>query len=647
VKKTLYFCRCGSEVTSRIDETRVAEASARRARVTGRDFLCSEDGQQWMRADLAAHPTDRVVVAACSPRDHECTFQRVLADVGMNPYFMQMVNIREQVAWVTPDRDQATAKAIHLIDAALARVGQQQPLESRQVPASTAALVIGAGPAGLKCALALAEAGRQVTVVERTAVPGGMPVLFEELFPDMECGPCLLEPLMGKVMHGERIQLLTLSEVSAVSGYQGNFEVTVQSRPRYVDPDACIGCTACVDACPESLPNPFDEGLSQRKAIAYAFAGALPNAPFLEMDACLRSRGENCQLCLDACPVPGAVVLDDQPRSATLQVGAIIVATGSSLYDVSLVTELGYKKVPGVYTSVEFERILASNGPCGACLTRPDTGAVPQTVALIHCAGSLDPRHVPYCSSVCCAAAFKVSQLATHHQPGTRFIHLHKDLVLPGKQHFAMFQRAKFNSDVELRRYNRIESITATASGGQLITAVASDGSHFTLETDMVVLFAALAPPKGAVELARLLDAGLDEHGFFEELHGRIDASRSKVQGIYLAGTCQGPMDIQGASSQGMAAAGHALSALVEGRMIEVSPVKAVVDEQVCSSCRICATVCPYHAIRTRDERGAAWVNDVLCHGCGTCVAACPSGAIAGPHFTGAQIMAELEGLLR
>ena len=309
-----------------------------------------------------------------------------------------MVNIREQVAWVTPDKDEATAKTIRLVRSGLDRVEHQQPLASRQLAVATDALIIGAGPAGLKCALALAEAGRKVTIVEKTPILGGKTVLYEELFPAMECGPCLLEPVMDQVLHGElseNITLLTLSEVVAVSGYQGNFEVIVEQRPRYVAPELCIGCTACVDACPESLDNSFDEGLGQRKAIAYAIPGALPNAPVLEMQACVRSRGEDCRLCEEACPMPGAVVLNDELKRHTLAVGAIVVATGSSLYDVSRVTELGYGRVPGVYTSMEFERILASNGPCGGRLVRPDTGATPRTVALVHCAGSLDDRHVP------------------------------------------------------------------------------------------------------------------------------------------------------------------------------------------------------------------------------------------------------------
>ena len=209
---------------------------------------------------------------------------QILAEAGINPYLMQMVNIREQVAWVTPDPVAATRKAGTAIRSAMSRVSLQQPLYKKELEASPDVLVIGAGPAGLQCALSLAEAGRKVVLVEKTAALGGMPVLFEELFPTMECGPCLLEPVEAEVLHGDyagNIEILLLSEVAGVTGFYGNFTATIRQAPRYVD-STCIACGMCIDACPVSVPNRFNCGMSQKKAIAMPFLGALPNLPYLD-----------------------------------------------------------------------------------------------------------------------------------------------------------------------------------------------------------------------------------------------------------------------------------------------------------------------------------------------------------------------------
>lgn len=653
MKVNVYFCRCGGIIAERVDAETVERGLARIPQVSYRcvDFLCSEEGREFMARDVAESRPERVVVAACSPREHEATFQKALAEAGLNPYFLQMVNIREQVSWVTPDAAAATAKALRLIEAGIARVRRHEALTTREVDANTDALVIGAGPAGLKCAQTLAEAGRHVVVVEKTPVMGGLPVRYEELFPNMECGPCLLEPVLAEVMHGryaENIELLTMAEVCEVTGYHGNFNIKIRQRARFVDADACIGCAECIPPCPVSIPNEFDCALSQRRAISFPFAGALPNAPFIEEGACLRARGEDCSLCVQACPVPGTILFDDRERLLQRKAGAIVVATGAALYDAARLPEFRDARRPGVYTYLELERILASNGPTNGEFRLPEDGRTPQSVAIVHCVGSLDAEHVPYCSGVCCGAAFKLSHLAASRSPGTHFHHLYKELVLPGKEEFAVYDKARRNPQIHMERYVSIAGVVADpAAGSQRIRYFKPDGSAECLTVDMVVLCTAVVPAGDLADLAGTLDLALDRFGFVEEYQGRTDSSRSKLQGVYLAGTCQAPADIQRASNQGMAAAGYVLAGLVPGRRLEVNPVGARVDAARCSGCRICPAVCPYRAIAMAADGAAAEVNELLCHGCGTCVAACPAGAMRGAHFTGEQILAELEALLQ
>jgi heterodisulfide reductase subunit A len=650
MKVGVYFCRCGGIVADKID----GEAIHRRlsdvrefAYFTTVDLACSEEGKAQMVADLKDKRPDRVVVIACSPREHEETFRGVLSAAGMNPFLMQMVNVREHIAWVTQDPAQATDKAFHMTKAAVARVCLQESLERREIDVNPEILIIGAGPAGLKAAMTLAEAGRKVVLVEKGPILGGMPVRYEEIFPKMECGPCVLEPFMAEAMHGPHakyIEIHLLTEVVDVAGSFGSFSVKLRKAPRFVDLVTCIGCAGCIDPCPVSVLNPVNCNLSYRKAMDFAFFGGLPNAPFIDPEACVRMNGKDpsCEACRAACPVEGAVKLDDAPQFIERQVGAILLAVGGALYDCQQLPQLGYGKVPGVVTSLEFERMAAGSGPTGGEIRLPD-GKVPERVAIVHCVGSLDSNHNQYCSGVCCMNAFKFNKLLAHKLPSARISHYFKTLVMPGKDEFELYQQAVARKQTTLIPYRTIDELSVEQ---------APDG-HISLrqerktdDYDLVVLMPAVVLSEGTKQLTKLLDVGLDRSGFCEELHGRVDATKSKSRGVYIAGSCQAPMDLGRAMTQGSSAAGVIMAALVPGRKLIIEAIYAEVDADRCSGCRSCLAVCPYKAVSFNTEREIAEVNPVRCVGCGTCVAACPSGVIKGRHFSNDQIFAEIEGIL-
>ncbi len=650
MKIGIYFCNCGSNIAEKISSEAVAEASKNfpeEPYFVTVDFICSESGKVEFEESLKAELPDRVVVAACSPRDHEATFRRCMANVGMNQYLMQIVNIREQIAWVTESPEEATRKAIAAIRGAVCRVRLQEPLERKELEVCPDALVIGAGPAGMKAALALAEAGRSVVLVERSPAIGGLPVRFEDLFPAMECAPCMLEPLMGELLHGDhagKIELLTMSELIEVTGFYGNFIARIRQKPRHVSLHECIGCAECVSVCPATTMNAFNSNASERKAIDFAFTGVLPNAPFLMEDVCIRANGQECRACKDACPMGEDVVdLEETETIVERKIGAIILATGAGLYDASHVTGLGMGSLPDVYDAMQFERILSSTGPtCGEIVT--SDGAAPRSVAVIHCVGSLDENHKPYCSAICCQYAFKFNHLISARLPDASITHYHRELVMPGKEAHTLFQHAVHNKNSSLKRYDGIQDLAVSKSeDGRLQVSLKGD----ELAADMVILCPAVVPDNGAEKLSTLLDVSRDSFGFFRELHGRLDAAQSTIKGIYLAGACQEPMDIQKAMLEGMASVGYTLAGLQAGRTLEIEPISAEVDETRCAGCRICISVCPYRAISFDTEHKSSSVNAVLCHGCGTCVAACPSGAITGHHFTSEQIMAEIKGVLK
>jgi heterodisulfide reductase subunit A len=265
-------------------------------------------------------------------------------------------------------------------------------------------------------------------------------------------------------------------------------------------------------------------------------------------------------------------------------------------------------------------------------------------VAFIHCVGSLDDDHKPYCSGICCQYAFKFNHLLESKLPDTEILHLFKEIVSPGKEGYALHHAARDNHHATFIRYDRIAELAVICENDcQKIRL--PDGK--IVNAEMVVLCPAVVPNADAEKLGAMLDVSLDRFGFFEELHGRMDSSRSKIRGVYLSGGCQAPADIQKATNQGMAASGYILSELVEGRKIELDPLFAAVYPEKCSGCKVCMNICPYRAISYDAENSVSVVNAVLCHGCGTCVAACPMGAIKANHFTSEMILAEIEGALK
>ncbi|MCP5118351.1 MAG: CoB--CoM heterodisulfide reductase iron-sulfur subunit A family protein, partial [bacterium] len=401
-------------------------------------------------------------------------------------------------------------------------------------------VVIGAGPAGLEAAVTLAAAGRNVTLVEKSPILGGQPMRYETAFPTMQSAPGLLGPLVGEVVRSPNIELHTLAEVTGVSGSFGSFTVKIRREPRYVDTQLCTGCGDCIPPCPATVAN-------QRKAIDFAVTDSLPDVPYIDMDACLRSLRDDCAACREACPVEGAIEFDDTGQTVECTAGAIVVAVGFDLFDVSSLPGLSHGKMAGVYTSLEFERVLAPNGPTGGQLRTPD-GAEPATVAIVHCVGSLDTERQPYCSRVCCSEAFKLGHLIEKKLPDALTFHFHKGMVEPGKDDLIAFTQATRNPGSTFIRYGCIAELDVALTDGQKrIHFRDAYGMEGELNADLVVLCPAMTPAPDSEKLARTLGVSLDRFGFFEKLAARPDLTQSNAAGIYLAGTCRWPMDIRGA----------------------------------------------------------------------------------------------------
>jgi heterodisulfide reductase subunit A len=643
----VFICHCGTNIADTVDIDEVRDfASGLPGVVSALDykFTCSEPGQLQIKETIEKEHLNRVVVAACSPRMHEITFRKAIAEAGLNPYLLQIANIREQDSWVHKNGNTEKAKA--LIHAAVQRASLLEALERKQVPVTPSVLVIGGGIAGIQAALNIADSNHKVYLVEQTPSIGGRMIQLDKTFPTLDCSSCILTPKMAAVGSHPNIELMTYSEVEEVSGYIGNFKATIRKKPRYVDSELCTGCGICMEKCPWKADSEFDMGIGKRKAIYTPFPQAVPNVPVIDTETCVYFEKGTCRACEKFCPTE-AIAWDQKEETVELDVGAIIVATGYDLFDPSPLTQYGYGRLDNVVTSLEFERMCSATGPTGGELVLKD-GSAPQSVAIIHCVASRDKNYFEYCSRVCCMYALKYSHLIGEKTDADIY-QLYIDMRCYGKGFEEFYQRLS-DEGVNFVR-GKVAQVTDKAINdeekGKLVV-VGEDtllGRMVRIPVDMVILCPAMVPRADASEVARrlLLSRGAD--GFFLERHPKLEPVGTVNDGVFVVGCCQGPKDIPDTVAQASAGAAEALS-LIDRGMVEIEAATAVVDEELCSGCKICLALCPYNAISFDEEKKQANVNDILCKGCGVCVAACPSAAITGRHFTDKQIFAEIEGLL-
>ncbi|MHB9110198.1 MAG: FAD-dependent oxidoreductase [Armatimonadota bacterium] len=649
----VYICHCGINIAGKVDVAAVAEfAQGLPNVVVSREykFMCSDPGQELIQQDIKEHGLTRIVVASCSPLMHEATFRRATAAGGLNPFFFQMANIREQVSWVTSDKAAATEKAKALVGAAVRRVALNESLEKSFVPVNPDVMVVGGGIAGIHAALTLADAGKKVTLVEREPTIGGHMALFDKTFPTLDCAACILTPKMSLVRGHKNITMWTYSEVASVDGFVGNFTVKVKRKPRYVDEDLCVGCNQCVEACvfkEGKFPDEFNQGLSKRKPVYMSFPQATPSVVQIDPAVCLHFRTGKCkQACKAACE-RGAIDFDQQEEIKEVKVGAIVLATGFQAFDAHRVAQYGYGKYENVYTSLELERLVNASGPTGGEIHLRD-GSKPKSVGIIHCVGSRDDKTNKYCSRVCCMYSLKLAHLVKE-RTGAEVYNFYIDMRTPGKGYEEFYDKL-LKEDVHFIRGRAAEVTDAPqvkSEEGKLVIRAEDTliGVVRRIPVDMVVLSVGLEPRADADDVRRLFNISCSHEGWFLERHPKLAPVNTFTDGIFLAGSCQGPKDIPDTVAQAGAAAAEAL-VLIDRGHVELEPNTAFIEEEKCSGCKTCVNMCPYSAISFDAEKFVAVVNEALCKGCGTCVAACPSGSAQQHLFTDEQIFDEIEGVL-
>jgi len=614
-KVGVFVCHCGTNIAAMVDVAKVVEESRDLPEVvfaTDYQFTCSAPGQDQIKDAIREHNLDGVVVAACSPRMHEPTFRNAVAGAGLNPYLVEMANIREHDSWVATDRDEATRKAVDLVRMKVKKVAKLEPLEEIRLPVTKKALVIGGGVAGIQAALDIANTGIDVLLVEKEPSIGGHMAQYDKTFPTLDCASCILTPRMVEAAQHPRITLHTYSEVAEVSGFVGDFEVKIRMRARSIDLEKCTGCGDCLEKCPVKVPSEFDAGLADRGAVYRPFPQAVPNVPVIDREHCTYFlKDGKCGICQKICPTD-AIDYSGDDEIITEKVGAIVVATGFHFFDAAKYTEYGYGAYPDVISWLQYERLTNASGPTGGKLKRLSDGKEPETIVFIHCVGSRDPsKGFPYCSRICCMATAKHAVIARSKLPNAQIFSFYIDIRAAGKGYEEFVRRAIENEDVQ---FIKGRPARVLSKNGKLIVRSenAFTGRPMEVDADLVVLTNGAQAQDDAPELALILGIGYDQYGFYTELHPKLRPVETNRAGIFLAGMCQGPKDIPESVSQASAAAAKALQILSKGELAR-EPQVAEVNAMRCTGCMDCREVCFYTAIEEDEfmRRKVAKVNPV------------------------------------
>ncbi len=659
----VFVCWCGSNIAATVDVQAVSEALKLEPGVvfsTNYQYMCSQAGQDIIKNAIAEHKLTGIVVCSCSPRMHEATFRKTAAAAGLNPYMVEIANIREQCSWVHKDIPTGTEKAIILGKAAVAKVNLNAPLTPGESPVTKRALVIGGGIAGIQTALDIADAGFKVDIVEKKPTIGGKMSQLDKTFPTLDCAACILTPKMVDVAQHENIRIFSYSEVEEVKGFVGNFDVTIKKHARYVNEDACTGCGACTEKCPQKkVPNEFNLGMDNRRAIYIPFAQAVPKVATIDPNYCNMLKNGKCGVCAKVCAA-GAIDYTQKDEYIQEKYGAIVVATGFNPISMDKFDEFAYSQSKDVITSLEFERLTNAAGPTAGKLLRPSDGKHPHTIVFVQCVGSRcdakAEKGKEYCSKICCMYTAKHAMLVKDKYPDVDVYVFYIDVRTPGKNFDEFYRRA-----VEEYGVHYIKGMVGkVVPEGDVLKVQASDlieNKQLHIDADLVVLAAAIEPDKSARPLATKLTASMDTNDFFTEAHPKLRPVESPTAGVFLSGACQGPKDIPETVSQAGAAASKVIGLLAKDKLTG-NPCVAHSDELMCNGCSSCERVCPYGAItyvdkefrmpdRTTAIRRVASVNPAVCQGCGACTVACPSGAMNLRGFTNQQIMAEVDAICK
>lgn len=637
----VYICHCGGNISDYVDVEELGKMlKDDNGVIISKDvmFACADSNQKDMVKDIQDYNLDAIVVASCSPKLHLHTFKGVANRAGLNPSNYVQVNIREQCSWPHSDQPrEATVKALGLIKAGIRRVEKSESLENIDITVKKSALVVGAGVAGMKAAIDLAQMGIEVYLVEKEYFVGGHITHNDKLFISGQSGKEIVAKLYEQLKSYSNITLFTGAEIEKVSGSLGNFTIDISIRPRYfkVKKDTAPLLQA-MQECDVWVPDTFNYGLSKRKAIYKNYEEALPDIPVVDAEA-LKDHADFVQkqaACID---------LNQQPESISLSAGAVLVSTGFDHYK-PIENEFGYGIVPQVVTLPEFNRLMEQSPEMLIYNNKQIS-----KVAFIYCVGMRQKKgENKYCSRTCCTSTIQTSiQLKEKYKDITAF-HLYRDIRTYGKQEI-LYEKSSKQGDIYIR-YDEKEPPVVEGNGKSALIKVKdylTSKTELEIDADLVVLVTGMVSREDSRHISEKFKIPIGSDKFFNEIHPKLKPVETVIKGVYIGGSCQGPKNVSESVQSSLSAAAK-INALLKSGTISLDPIVARVNTDACVWCGKCAEVCEYTAIREIEQDGKhlAFVNKAICTGCGICAPVCPVNAIEIAQYTDAEIEGMIDGFM-
>ncbi len=617
----VYICHCGGNISDYVDVEKVRKAVEPEdgvflAKTTM--FACADSNQKEMVGDIKDQKLDGVVVASCSPKLHLLTFRSVVERAGLNKYNYVHANIREQVSWAhSDDKAGATEKAIKIVKAAIAKVRNAESLDPIKVKSTKAVAVIGAGVAGMRAAIELAEAGAKVYLIEREFFVGGRVSQWDDLTLTEESGKELITRLYDEVMSHKNVILFTGAEVVENSGSVGNFELKVKVTPRRFKLQ-CNGneLQKAIDVCPVEVPDEFNFNITTRKAIFHNFPSEYPHLPAIDMKNCTR-----CGECEKVC---SAVDFSQKTEYLNLKVGSILLATGFDPYEPPK-GEFGYGEIDNVVTFPQFKRIIHYSDD--KLIYR---GKEIKNIAYIYCVGS---RQVDgpnkYCSRYCCTSNIHAAITVKKKYKGIHNFHFNRGIRTYGKAE-VWYDESSRLGDIYLQSFEHDPPVLEKQGDKTIVKIkdVLTSDRELEVAADLVVLVTGMVPRKDN-SIGNLLKIPRGRDNFFNEIHMKLRPVETVIDGVTIAGASQGPKNISESMNSALSAATKSFSLINSGELA-LEPTVATVDESACEWCGKCDEACPYSAFEKIEVNGkfVAKVNPAVCKGCGMCLPVCPPNAL-------------------
>ena len=635
----VYICHCGGNISDYVDVEKVRQA------VEGEDivflakttmFACSDANQREMVNDIEANGLTSVVVASCSPKLHLLTFRNVTQRANLNKYTYVHANIREQASWAHSDNKiGATEKAIHLVKAAIAKANYAEALETNKVKALKSVAIIGAGVAGMKAAISLSNKECEVVLIEKEPFVGGRVSQWDSLSTTTETGKEIVNRLYNDLITRENITICTNSEVISNKGSVGNFTLKIKKTPRYIGtsfhPE---DLKKAIEVCPVEVPDEFNFRLTQRKAIYKNYPGEYPQTPVIDMKNCTR-----CGACEKVCP---AVNFSEEEEIIEISVGSVLMATGFDPYTPAY-GEFGYATSENVITLPQFKRLIDAQSD-----TLIYKGKAIKNIAYIYCVGSRQAKgDNTYCSRNCCTSTIHAALTAKNKFQDINNFHFNRGLRTYGKQEI-LYADSLRSGDIYLQSYEDGPP-TVTIEGKKTIVKIndiLTNGKEIEVEADMVVLVTGMVP-RADNKVGSLFKIPKGRDKFYNEIHMKLRPVETVIDGVTIAGACQGPKNIAEAVNSALSAATKSYSIISKGEL-ESEPLIATIDPDKCTWCGACQAACPFDAIlkSEKDGRTIAEINNSVCKGCGMCAPVCAPDAINVTACSSAEIMSMIDALV-